>query len=151
RPEATGATNAWGDHIGHTAELARINQAVLATATPQHMSAVQVRSGYGSALIADFTRWASTHGIRTIGGLPTEFVDSPMPDATLQAIRDVYLTNGGEFLELANLSRYPRIAFFDSVEHLNEPWQIEHSKLLAARLRWLRGPIATAHQAGPVD
>ena len=107
--------------------------------------------GYGSALIADFTHWANAHDVHVIGGLPTEFADSPMPDTTLQAIRDLYRANGGEFLELPNLSRYPRTAFFDSVEHLNETWQIEHSKLLAAQLQWLRAPIATAHQAGPSD
>jgi hypothetical protein len=151
RPEATGATNAWGDHVGHTAQLAMTNQAVLANATPQHVSAAQVRMGYGSALIAEFTRWAAAHDVHVIGGLPTEFADSPMPDTTLQAIRDLYRANGGEFLELPNLSRYPRTAFFDSVEHLNETWQIEHSKLLAAQLRWIRAPIATAHQAGPAD
>ncbi len=151
RPEATGATNAWGDHVGHTAQLALINRAVLATATPRHVSAAQVYTGYGSALIADFVRWASAHGVRVIGGLPTEFADWPMPGKTLEAIREVYMANGGEFLELANLSRYPRTAFFDSVEHLNETWQIEHSKLLAAQLRWLRGPIATAHQGGPAN
>jgi hypothetical protein len=151
RPEVTGATNAWGDHIGHTAQLGLTNQAVLAATTPQHVSAQQVRTGYGSALIADFTRWASAHGMRVIGGLPTEFADSPTPDATIQAIRNVYLANGGEFLGLPNLSRYPRTAFFDSAEHLNETWQIEHSKLLASQLRWLRAPIATAHQAGPAS
>ena len=151
RPEATGATNAWGDHIGHTEQLGLVNQAVLATATPHHASAAQVRIGYGAALIANFTDWASAHGVRVVGGLPTEFADSPMPVTTSQAIRELYLANGGEFLELPNLSRYPRTTFFDSVEHLNETWQIEHSKLLAAQLRWLRAPIATAHQADPAS
>ena len=32
RAEVTGATNAWGDHVGHTAELAATSRAVLATA-----------------------------------------------------------------------------------------------------------------------
>ncbi len=149
RIETTGATNAWGDHVGHTAELARANHAALAAMTPHHASAEQVCTGYGGRLIADFTRWATAHGIRVIGGLPTEFADSPMPDATAQAIRAIYVDNGGMFLELPNLSRYPREAFFDSPEHLNETWQIRHSQLLAARLQWLRAPIAVVHPAGP--
>jgi hypothetical protein len=135
RAAATGETNAWGDHIGHTAELAAKSQAVLATAVTRHPSAEQIRSGYGSALIAGFTRWAGSHGIQVIGGLPTEFADAPMPDPTLAAIRSVYLNNGGGFLELSNRSRYPRAAFFDTAEHLNETWQIFHSRLLADQLR----------------
>ncbi len=55
RPEATGATNAWGDHVGHTEQLAASNQAILAAASPQHVSAEQVSVGYGSVLIVDFT------------------------------------------------------------------------------------------------
>ena len=151
RAEVTGTTNAWGDHIGHSAALAATNHDVLASATPHHVTADAVRSGYGSALIADFTRWGSTHGIQIIGGLPTEFADSPMPDTTLQAIRSIYLANGGEFLELPNLSRYPRSAFFDTSDHLNETWQIEHSKLLAAQLRWHRASIAAVHPADPAS
>ena len=71
RAEITGATNAWGDHIGHTAELAATSRAVLATASPTHPSAEQIRAGYGSALIAGFTGWAAAHGVEVIGGLPT--------------------------------------------------------------------------------
>jgi hypothetical protein len=135
RAAATGATNAWGDHIGHTAKLAATSQALLATVVPRHPSAAQIRAGYGSALIADFTRWAGSQGVGVIGGLPAGFADAPMPDATLEAIRSVFLDNGGDFLELANRSRYPRSAFFDTAEHLNETWQIFHSKLLAEQLR----------------
>ena len=79
RAEATGTLNAWGDHIGHTAELAATSQAVLATASPYHPSAEQIRTGYGTTLIAAFSRWAAAHGVHVIGGLPTEFADAPMP------------------------------------------------------------------------
>lgn len=142
RVETTGTTNAQGDHVGHTAERALLDRSVLATVTPHHVNAAQVRVGYGSALIKDFVRWATANSVRVIGGLPTEFADSPMPGATMQAIRSVYLDSGAAFLELPNLSRYPRVAFFDSADHLNETWQIVHSKLLAARLRSLQSPIA---------
>jgi hypothetical protein len=131
RAEMTGATNAWGDHVGHTPVLAIASEAVLAAATPYHPSAAQIRTGYGSVLIARFTRWAGAHGVRVIGGMPTEFADAPMSDATAAAIRNLYLANGGEFLELPNRSRYPRSAFFDTAEHLSEPWQIIHSIAVA--------------------
>jgi hypothetical protein len=135
RAAATGATNAWGDHIGHTAELGATTQAVLETTVTRHPSAAQIRAGYGSVLIADFARWAGAHGIQVIGGLPTEFADAPMLDSALGAIRSVFLDNGGDFLELSNRSRYPRAAFFDTADHLSETWQIYHSLLLARQLR----------------
>jgi hypothetical protein len=161
RAAATGAMNAWGDHVGHTVDLAAASRAMLATAVPYHPSAAQIHAGYGSELIAGFTRWARLHGIHVIGGLPTEFDDAPMPDATLDATRSVYLASGGEFLVLANLSRYPRSAFFDTAEHLNETWQIVHSKLVAEQMiaagvpRERRPshpvPIAAARPGGPAD
>jgi hypothetical protein len=149
RAEITGTTNAWGDHIGHKAELAASSRAVLAAAKPYHPSAEQIRSGHGSALIVAFIRWAAAHGVQVIGGLPTGVADAPMPPATLQAIRSVYLANGGDFLILPNLSRYPRSAFFDTAEHLNETWQVAHSKLLAEQLRRHRATIAAARPGDP--
>ena len=47
RAEITGTTNAWGDHIGHTAELAATSRAVLATTSPTHSPAEQISAGYG--------------------------------------------------------------------------------------------------------
>jgi hypothetical protein len=135
RAAATGATNAWGDHVGHTQDLAATSQAVLAAVIPPHASAAQIRTGYGSALIAGFTRHATARGVRVIGGLPTEFADASIPDATAKAMRAVYLANSGEFIELPNRSRYPRTAFFDTTEHLSEAWQIVHSRMLARLLR----------------
>ena len=43
-----------------------------------------------------------------IGGLPTGFDDSPIPDAAIAAIRAIYTAHGALFLELPNRSRYPR-------------------------------------------
>ena len=64
RAEMTGATNPWGDHIGHTAGLAATSRAVLATTSPIHPSAGQIHAGYGAALIASFTGWAAAHGVQ---------------------------------------------------------------------------------------
>ena len=135
RQDMTGGTNAWGDHVGHTAAIAASNQDVLASATSNHATADEIRTGDGSVLIAAFVRAAIAHGVNVIGGLPAEFADAPMPETTQDAIRTLYLSNGADFLELPNQSRYPRTAFFDTGEHLNETWQIENSKLLAEQLR----------------
>jgi hypothetical protein len=100
-------------------------------------------------LIISFIRWANANGIRVIGGLPTEFADHPMAGETQEAMQSVYLANGADFIVLPNFSRYPRSAFFDSAEHLNETWQAVHSRLLAEQLRWHRVPIAAAHPDDP--
>ena len=73
-----------------------------------------------------------------IGGLPTGFDGTPLPEETLAAIEALYQGAGGQFLLLANRSRYPRSAFFDTPEHLNEPAQIVHSRLLAQALAAVR-------------
>jgi hypothetical protein len=149
RVDVTGATNAWGDHAGHTTKLAAASSPELAVVTPQHASAKRVAAGYGTALITKFIHWAASRGVRVIGGLPTEFADTPMPNATFSAIRSVYLNNGGEFLVLPNFSRYPRSAFFDTADHLNETWQVAHSKLLGGQLRSLLAPRSATHPADP--
>jgi hypothetical protein len=82
-------------------------------------------------LIAEFVRWGAAHGVRVVGGLPTEFDDVALPAEAVAAVRAVYEANGGAFVVLPNLSRYPRAAFFDSPDHLNETWQIVHSEQVA--------------------
>jgi hypothetical protein len=139
RAVVTGETNRWGDHVGHTLALAAASRGVLAVAVAVHATAAALREGYGTALIGGFVRWATAHDVRVIGGLPTEFADSPMPDDTLAVIRRVYLRNGGGFLELANRSLYSRADFFDTPNHLSEPFQILHSRLVGAALAGMIG------------
>ena len=132
RAEVTGRMNAWGDHVGHIAALGDPSGTAV---RPPHVTPDDVRDGFGAAVIASFVRWAAAHQVRVIGGWSTEPADSPMPQATRQAIRAVYLDNGGTFLELPNRSLYPRAAFFDTPDHLNETWQIRHSVAIAEALR----------------
>lgn len=134
RAAVEGESNGWGDHVGHSAALGAANQPVLAVAHPWHAGAAEIRAGYGSRLIGRFITWARRHEVTVIGGLPTEFADSPMPAATLAAIRQVYRSHGAAFLELPNRSRYPRADFFDSPDHLNESAQRRHSAAVAAAL-----------------
>jgi hypothetical protein len=134
RAAAIGENNEWGDHIGHTAALAAPNAPVLAAAEPYHPAAARIRTGYGSALIGRFVEWALAHDVRVIGGLPTGFADSPIAGDAVAAIRAVYTAHGAAFLELPNRSLYPRTAFFDTPEHLNETWQVVHSVAVARGL-----------------
>jgi hypothetical protein len=149
RTEATGTSNAWGDHIGHTILRGAASQSVIATMVGPPAAAGAIRTGYGTGLIVGFLRWARAHGVLVIGGLPTELAATP--DATRTALAAVYLTHGGDFLELANHSRYPLTAFFDTPLHLNEPCQIAHSILLARGLAPLLGRAAREPPAHAPD
>jgi hypothetical protein len=134
RGAADGGFNAWGDHIGHTAALAAVNQSTLAAIMPVHHTAAEIHDGDGTALIAGFLRWAGRHGVRAIGGLPTGFIDSPISSDSLAAIQAIYRDQGAGFLELPNHSGYPRTDFFDTQDHLNEAAQIEHSAAVGQAL-----------------
>ena len=127
RARVTGSANAWGDHIGHTAELGAANATILAAARPEHLTAHAIATGDGTRIVRDFLAWAAANDVRVIGGLPTGFADSPPPDATLAAIRAVYEGPRARFLQLPNNSRYDRSAFFDTADHLHEAAQIVHS------------------------
>jgi hypothetical protein len=140
RAAADGGFNAWGDHVGHTAALAAVNQSTLAAIVPVHHTAAEIGDGDGTVLIAGFLRWAGRHGVRAIGGLPTGFVDSPIAGDSMAAIRTVYRDEGAEFLELPNHSLYPRADFFDTQDHLNEAAQIKHSIVIGEALARLVDP-----------
>ena len=144
RAATTGTSNAWGDHIGHTAALGAASQAMIPAMAVPALPAAAIHDGHGARLIGAFVAWARAHGVRVIGGLATELEDEPLPDATVAAIAAVYLEQGGIFLELPNRSHYPRTAFFDTPSHLNEAAQIAHSQLLARALaRCLDRPLHT--------
>jgi len=131
-PRAAEATNEWGDRTGHTPDRAALAELAAMRVVPPDAAAI--RAGYGAELIADFTRRMAARGVRVIGGLSVGFADAvPDPDA-ISAIAAVYTGNGGMFLALPNQSRYPRPEFFDGPEHLAEPGQIAHSRLLSGAL-----------------
>ncbi len=134
RAAAEGRTNRFGDHVGATLALAAPYRPVLARAHPFHATAAEIRGGYGTTLIVAFLRWCRAHGVRAVGGLPTEFADDPMPPATRAAIRAVYRDHGAAFVETPGRSLYPRRDFFDTPDHLAEPFQHRHSVAVAHAL-----------------
>ena len=74
-----------------------------------------------------------------IGGLPAGFIDSPLSDDELTAIRAVFRDQGAEFFETPGGGRYPLSAFFDTADHLNESAQISHSVAVARALARVTG------------
>jgi hypothetical protein len=77
--------------------------------------------------------------VRVIGGLPVGFIDSPLGNDELVAIRSVFHDHGAEFLETPEGGRYPRSGFFDTPVHLNETAQISHSVAVARALVRITG------------
>jgi hypothetical protein len=118
-----------GDRIGTTAATA--DPAFLATLHRTEPPASTIINGFGTHLIATFVRRETQHGVTVIGGLPTDFRSVILPEADIEALRSTYTGNGGQFLQLANLSRYPRADFYDSEDHLMRPCQFRHSILIA--------------------
>lgn len=131
RAAVVGETNAWGDHIGHTEALAATNAAHLATASPYHPMPDAIVAGDGTRQVVSFLDWARANRVRVIGGLPVGFADSPIPAKSEAAIRAVYASVGW----LPVPGRYPRRSFFDTADHLSEPWQIAHSRMVGIALR----------------
>ena len=143
RDDATGTVNAWGDQVGHTAARGAASSAGLAAVTPRHQSAPAITAGEGAAEVRRFIAWAEAAGVRVIGGLSTGFADVPVPEATLAAIRAVYVGPApgrdsrlppAAFLDLPNQARYPRACFFDTQDHLHEDAQRLHAALVARAL-----------------
>jgi hypothetical protein len=150
REAALGSVNAWGDHVGHTPEQGEANAARLAVVTPFHHAAAAIAAGDGTGLVRDFIRWAGRQGVIIVGGLPADFANSPVPMATRLAIREVFTSAGARFLDLGDRARYPRSAFFDTPDHLNEVAQIDHSRVVAHALTdMLATPGIAATTAAP--
>lgn len=77
----------------------------------------------------------SRHARRgAVGGLPTTFSDSVVPEEVVHLLREIHEGEGRCFLVLPNESRYPRAAFFDTPYHLLEQHQMQHSALIAPLL-----------------
>jgi hypothetical protein len=124
--------NAWGDRTGHGEERAALP--MLLALRPGQPDAGAIAAGHGASLIGAFTARMTRRGVRVVGGLATGFDDVPLAGDAVTAIAGIYTGNGGRFLTLPNHSRYPRAYFFDGPEHLREPYQIAHTRLLAAAL-----------------
>lgn len=142
RADTVGGYNWFGDHIGHTAERGSFNRSAIAAIVPFHPTAMQIAEGHGSVIVIAFLQWAEAQRIRVIGGLPTGFIDSPIANDRLAAIRAIYRDHGADFLELPNRSRYDRASFFDTQDHLNEPAQIVHSTMIGQALAGLTALIS---------
>ena len=143
-------TDGAGDGIGHTLARAAVNRAFLSGLHREDPQPAAIVTGYGSAEIAQFFDWARVHGVRVIGGWPTEFADAP-PDRRLAGVlTDFYGAQGARFLPLPSQGRYPRADFFDSQDHLVTECQALHSMAVGSRLAQLLGRRAAMPPAAAI-
>ncbi len=138
--------NSEGDRIGTS--LATADPQLLPSSPRIEPSADRIERGYGSDEIRRFVAGETHFGVAVIGGLPTEIQNAELPAATIVAIRSIYVSNGGRFILLNDLSRYPRADFYDSEDHLAQPCQYKHSIEVAEALgEALRRPVRPASVA----
>src|SRR5258708_29185212 len=95
-----------GDEPGHTPIEAAPYRAYLATASPYIPTAEALAaSSYAEHQVADFLAWAREHDILVIGGVQTTFLDGPVTDETIAALRHIYEASGQRFLGLPSHSQ----------------------------------------------
>ena len=128
--------NEWGDQTGHTVEKGEPYRDYIENASARPSSTVDIAS-YSAVAVADFLAWASEHGVLVVGGYPTYAVGEDLPQEADQKLKEFYQTRGHKFLDLGNKARYPKAYFFDTIYHLSEPYQIEHSRLVGEHLKEL--------------
>lgn len=126
RREGVDSMTAQGDQRSHTAELGQPYRQLLQGARfdtptiPAHSRAMTVLGGFLDRM--------HERGVRVIGGLPTTPDRVQIDEQTIASLRGFYQQHGQEFLVLPNQSQYPLDCFFDSLYHLNEGCQVEHSR-----------------------
>lgn len=136
---AFAAMNAEGDGIGHDLARAAANRTFLAHLHRADPSPGAIAAGDGAREVRAFRAWAAAHGVRVIGGWPTEFADAPPASTLGPTLAALY---GGDLLALPNQGRYPRADFFDSQDHLAEECQLRHSIAVARGLAaWMGRPV----------
>jgi hypothetical protein len=125
--------NRWGDQTDHSVERGEKYQGYIASQDGMPSKPV-IPNAYSAQLVSEFLKWAKDNDVHVVGGYPTYIEGPELPTADDQALRHFYTDQGHLFLSLENRGRYPRSYFFDTVYHLCEPYQIEHSKVVAKGL-----------------
>lgn len=89
---------------------------------------------HARSVIESFLDRAHALGVVVIGGLPTVPDDVPLTAAHVDGLRSLYEGRRQHFLALDGLSRHPRDCFFDTLSHLVEECQWQHSRRVGTAL-----------------
>ncbi|MDF3130411.1 hypothetical protein P0Y35_14485 [Kiritimatiellaeota bacterium B1221] len=125
--------NRWGDQTDHSVERAKKYIDYISAQDGIPSKPIKTKA-YSAQLVSEFLTWAKEHGVLVVGGYPTYIEGAELPEDDDQALQNFYVDQGHLFLALDNRGRYPRSHFFDTAYHLCEPYQIEHSQLVAEGL-----------------
>ena len=134
-----------GDARGHTAVAGLAYTAYLRsvkfdnTPLPLQSHALEV--------VDAFLARAAQRSVRVIGGLPTTPDSAVLDDAGIQRLRNLFARHDHSFLVLPSRSQYPLSCFFDTLYHLNEPCQLQHSRAVGMALL----PLLPQRLSGPTD
>jgi hypothetical protein len=151
RAGSTESTNAQGDVTGHTAKLAApyagYLQKVAAVGAVEPLSL----DTHALRVIEAFVERSRSRGITVVAGLPTVPDSTAIDERFVAHLRGVMQRHGQELLVLPNRSRYALTCFYDTLAHLHEECQIQHSKSVGAALRGLvrRDPTSTMADLTP--
>lgn len=129
------SVNAVGDQQGHTPELAAEYSTFLNSVHEEVPDLTLTADSYANRILKEFLVRAKAKGVIVVGGLPTTFLGTKLPPATLGFLKKTYEDAGQKFLVLDNASQYEKQNFFDKPYHLNVIYQSVHSHKIAEMLR----------------
>lgn len=121
-----------GDQRGHTQQAGLAYREFLAQARfdnralPTDSHAMQV--------VSAFLGRARQRGVTVVGGWPTTPQTVTLDGSSQVRLRRLFEDHGQLFLELPDRSQYPLSCFFDTLYHLNETCQEQHSQRVGAAL-----------------
>ena len=122
-----------GDEFGHTAQAAQAYQGFLRAKRYEEMPLPA--NAYAPQVIAEFLLVARQRGARVWGGWPTVPDDALVPDATRQLVQKLFEQHAQGLLALPHGSRYPLSCFYDTLSHLTQECQTQHSLQLGQALQ----------------
>lgn len=121
-----------GDEHGHTAVDGAAYKAYLQSARFDTRP-LPLRS-HALDVIDAFLARAAQRSVRVVGGLPTTPDSVALDDAGIARLRSLFERHGHTLLVLSSRSQYPLSCFFDTLYHLNEQCQLQHSQALGLAL-----------------
>ncbi len=122
-----------GDEFGHTAQAAQAYQGFLRA--KRYEEKPLPADAYAPQVIEEFLVAARQRGARVWGGWPTVPEDAVVPDATRQLAQQLFEQHAQGMLALPHGSRYPLSCFFDTLSHLTQECQTQHSLQLGHALQ----------------
>jgi hypothetical protein len=134
RAGSTESTNDQGDVTGHSAALASPYADFLAKASAADPARPLPLKSHALQVIEAFVARSNSRGITVVAGLPTVPESTAIDDRFIGHLKEVMRRQGQHLLVLPNRSRYPLACFYDTLSHLHEECQVQHSQAVGSAL-----------------